>query len=116
MSLLELKYKKMKVEKTIYLIYDMNEPLSVASVNILRAATELKDLPYGTTYQGLVDARKISCSCGYGKPVTLESGESFYFLGSVKMGLVIDPNTNIIKEVSETEYKRDYLKLPDYQV
>jgi len=98
----------MSLPTTIYLIYDMNEPLEDSNIDIIKNLTELKSLPYGTTYSELIQARKDSLGYGYGYPKYKE-GKLVYVLPSLVMGLTINPNSTAIKEVTEADYLTNYL-------
>lgn len=93
---------------TIYLIYDINEPLADLNIDIIKSLTELKDLQYGTTYQQLIKARKDSLGYGYGYP-KYKDEVLIYVLPALVMGLEVDPNSTAIKEVTEEEYINNYL-------
>jgi hypothetical protein len=98
----------MSLPTTMYLIYDMSESLEDYNIDIIKNLTELKDLPYGTTYQELINARKESLGYGYGYPQYKE-GNLVYVLPSLVMGLIINPNSTAIKEVTEEDYVNNYL-------
>ena len=96
----------MAISIVIYVIKDLNVRLIDSNIDVIRALTELKDLPYGTTYKGLIDARRESLGYGYGYSIKVNEGaEELYILPSLPMGLDIDPNSNNIKEYTEQEYK-----------
>ena len=104
----------MKLLTTIYLIYDVDESLSDSNIDIIREGTELKELPYGTTYQQLIQARKDSLGYGYGYP-KYKDEVLIYVLPSLVIGLTVDPNSTAIKEVTEDDYVNNYLPTFDVE-
>ena len=109
----------MSITITIFLIYDMSEPLDDYNIDIIRKLTELKDLPYGTNYTELIEARKESLGYGYGYP-RYRNGDLVYVLPSLPMGMIIDPTTTAIEEVSEEDYvnihEPTFDPLPDIEI
>jgi len=94
------------INTVVYVISDMNAKLSVSNVAIINELTELhfEDIE-NVTYQMLIDARKDSLGMAYGYPM-YKDGIEFWVLPSVPMGIVVDPNSDVIKEYTEEHYKK----------
>ena len=82
----------------------MSAKLSSQNVKTINAVTELhfEDIN-NVTYQMLIDGRTESLGMGYGYP-RHKNGVLVWVLPSIPMGLIIDPNSTVIKEYTEQEY------------
>lgn len=94
------------IRTVVYVISDMSAKLSSSNVAIINELTELhfEDIE-NVTYQMLIDARKDSLGMAYGYPM-YKDGIEFWVLPSVPMGIVVDPNSDVIKEYTEEHYKK----------
>lgn len=98
----------MGLQIIVYLIYDMTAKLSPSNVEVINQLTELNfDDVENVTYQILIDARKKSRGSEHGYK-RFKNGKLVYVLPSLPMGMVVDPNSAAIKEVSEEDYINIY--------
>jgi hypothetical protein len=107
------------MEQVVFVISDMSAKLDPVNVEKINALTELfySDV-INVTYNMLYEDRKNARGMGHGQKRN-KDGSEFWVLPYLNIGMVINPNSNVIKEYEVQEYLIDiepsFDPLPDLE-